>query len=174
MRSLTQLLADLVERRPQAFTGAVSVNREPPLGSRLGDHVGHAKEVERFRATLALSFSLLGRVTAEFDQAGFLGGGVASRIGRNAAGVLPGRLAPRFGIETPSQNHPHTAGPPRLHGSIRFATIQSSSRTHSAGTRWPGAVKSLTLGAFLLRSYFQILCTRKFIRRRLDRFVFRL
>ena len=48
------------------------MHREPSVRPSLGHHMSEAKEVERRRSALAASLSILGRISAEFDQSRFL------------------------------------------------------------------------------------------------------
>lgn len=81
VRPLTQVLADLMERRPQALADAVAMDGEPAVCPRLGDHMGEAKKVERLRSALAPPCSSLGRVPAELNQTGFLGVEFQTKLG---------------------------------------------------------------------------------------------
>ena len=72
MHSLAQFLADRMERRPQAFADAVSMDCEPSVCPSLGDHMGKTKKVERLWSALAPPFSIFVRMSAEFDETGFL------------------------------------------------------------------------------------------------------
>ncbi len=73
VHSLAERLADPMERGPQAFADAAPMDGEPPVCPSLGDRMGETKKIERFRSALAPPFPIFGRLTAEFDQTGFIG-----------------------------------------------------------------------------------------------------
>jgi hypothetical protein len=143
---LAEFLTELMERRPQAFAAAVAMDCEPPVCPRLGGHMGETQKLERLRSALAPPFSVFRRMTAEFDQAGFLAFGVPDQTWPSARGAPPDRRGPRTRVGTPSQSHPHTAPQSPFYGSDAFATTRSTGRTHSAGTHSPTAVKDASFG----------------------------
>src|SRR5687767_10719548 len=116
-----------MERRPEAFAGAVPMDREPAVGSSFGRHMGEAKELERLRPALASCFSILSRKAAKFDQASFLGVELQSVFGeplaefRQAVLRLVEVLKPHHKvIRVPHDNHISTAAilPPPLNPQV--------------------------------------------------------